>query len=260
MKPMDGLQLHRAGIEIDGRWLVRGASLTLRAGSLTALVGPNGSGKSTLLRMLAGLWSPSEGEVTIDGRALSEFDRRTLARRLAFVPQDTHLDFEFTVRDVVAMGRHAHQRRFQRENADDQQAIESALRRADIAHLSERIVTELSGGERQRVILARALATEAATLLLDEPTASLDIAHALDALELCRQLAHEGKSIALATHDLNAAARYADQVVLVSAGAIRAVGAPGAALTDALIQEVFGVQTARAVTAGGEEGFIFKRR
>ncbi len=257
---MSELQLHNAGIKLGGRWLMRGATLSLRPGKLTAFIGPNGSGKSTLLRLLAGLWPPTAGAVTLAGRDLSEFDRRALAQRLAFVPQDTHLDFAFTVREVVAMGRHPHQQRFQRKRATDRHCIEGALERADITHLSGRIVTELSGGERQRVIIARALAREAGIILLDEPTASLDIAHALEVFELCQRLASEGKTVGLATHDLNAALRYGTQLVLVSAGAIKAVGASDEVLTDARIQEVFGVGVLRAMTAAGEPSFVFNQK
>jgi iron complex transport system ATP-binding protein len=251
------LELHGAGVEIEGRWLVRAASLALRPGRLTALVGPNGSGKTTLLRMFAGLWQPSEGTVTLDGRDLRTIGRRELARRVAFVPQDTHIEFAFTVRDVVAMGRHPHLGRFEREGPKDRRCIDEAMARADIKHLADRLVTELSGGERQRVVIARSLATEADAILLDEPTANLDIAHALAVLGLCRKLADDGKTVALAIHDLNAAARYATQVALVSAGCVIACGPPDEVLTDAAIQKVFGVRAERAIVAGGETMFLF---
>ena len=158
---MNVLTLTDGGVNFGQKWLVRGASLVLRPGSLTALVGPNGSGKTTLLKCLAGLITPTEGTVVLDGKSVRRFPRRELARKITFVPQDTHLAFAFTVRDVVAMGRHPHLRRFELETVADRQAIESALIRADVAHLSQRNVIKLSGGERQRVILARSLATEA---------------------------------------------------------------------------------------------------
>ena len=252
------LELVKAGVRAGGRWLVRDATLELSEGNLTAFVGPNGSGKTTLLRLLAGLWQPSEGEVLLDGCELSRLPRRELARRVAYTPQDTHIEFAFTVRDVVMMGRHPHLGRFEREGAGDRQAVLAAMGRADCLHLADRLVTELSGGERQRVVIARSLATEAQIILLDEPVANLDIRHALDTLELCRELAGEGKTVALAVHDLNLAARYATEVVLVSAGRLVARGAPAEVVTGERIRAAFGVHTELARTSAGEVMFFFQ--
>lgn len=253
------LNLEQVGVEVDGRWLVRDARLRLESGSMTALVGPNGSGKTTLLRLCGGLWRPSAGSVTLDGEDLARLARRVAARRIAFTPQDTHLEFRFTVRDVVAQGRHAHLGRFEREGVRDLHAIEAAMERADVREFASRYVTELSGGERQRVLIARSLATEAEAILLDEPTANLDIRHALDVLDLCRALASEGKIICLALHDLNHALRYATHLALLDKGIIVAAGAPDEVLTDERIAEVFGVRAERAMSAGGERTLIFKR-
>ena len=253
------LELRDAGIKMDERWPVRGATLSLPPGRLVALVGPNGSGKTTLLRLLGGLWRPTEGGVFWGGRDLQTIPRRELARRVAFTPQDTHLSFAFTVRDVVAMGRHPHLGRFEREGGRDRRAVEEAIGRADVGHLADRLITELSGGERQRVLIARSLATEADTILLDEPTANLDIAHALGVLDLCRKLAGEGKSVALAIHDLNLAARYATEIVLVNEGRVVTAGGPEEVLSDVAIREVFGVQTERAVGPDGSTAFLFHR-
>lgn len=254
------LELGQAGIKLDGRWLVKDATLSLAPRSLTGLVGPNGSGKTTLLRLLGGLWSASAGRVMLDGEDINSYKRRDLARRIAFTPQDTHLGFAFTVRDVVGMGRHPHLGRFERESARDRAATHAAMVRADVLHLAERFVTELSGGERQRVVIARALATEAEALLLDEPVASLDIGHALNILELCRELAREGKTILVALHDLNLAARYAGDVVLMSQGQMLAAGASGEVLSDEAISRVFGVQTTRTYTPHGETALFFHRQ
>jgi len=254
------LELHEAGIQIDGCWLVRDATIELAAQSLTALVGPNGSGKTTLMRLLGGLWSASAGDVMLDDKSIRSYKRVDLARRIAFTPQDTHLGFAFTVRDVVGMGRHPHLGRFERESERDRAAIYHAMQRADVLHLAERLVTELSGGERQRVVIARALATEADALLLDEPVANLDIGHALDILELCRELAREGKTILIALHDLNLAARYADEIVLMSQNRILAAGASAQVLSDDHIAHVFGVHTTRTHTPTGETSLHFHRR
>lgn len=254
---MTGLSLTDAGIRIDERWLVRHVSLSLVPGRLTALAGPNGSGKSTLLRLVSGLWTPTEGKVELDGRPLGSYARRELARRIAIVPQDTHLSFAFTVRETVSMGRHAHVSRFAREGAADRQAIGEAMARADVAHLADRLVTELSGGERQRVLIARSLATEAQTILLDEPTANLDIAHALDVLTLCRKLADEGRAIVTALHDLNAAATYATHAVLMKAGVVTSTGPARDLFVPAAIRDVFGVDV-EEMSSGGRTLFAFK--
>ncbi|MEW6736551.1 MAG: ABC transporter ATP-binding protein [Acidobacteriota bacterium] len=253
------LELHKAGVQIAGRWLVRDASLLLRAGHLVAITGPNGSGKSTLIKMLAGLCSLNEGRVSLNGQDLHTLSRRQLAQRIALVPQDTHFDFAFTVRDAVAMGRHPHLGRFERLNRSDHCAIEEAMARTDIIHLADRVVTELSGGERQRLLIARSLATQSDVILLDEPTASLDIAHAIDVLKLCQTFATEGKAVVVAMHDLNAAAHYATDVALLSMGRIVAFGTPTDVLTDSRTGTVFGVQAERVITPSGQSVFLFTR-
>lgn len=257
MTGQNGLSLTDAGIRIDERWLVRHVSLSLAPGRLTALAGPNGSGKSTLLRLVSGLWTPTEGKVELKGRPLRSYARRELARRIAIVPQDTHLSFAFTVRETVAMGRHAHVSRFAREGPSDRQAIDEAMSRADVSHLSDRLVTELSGGERQRVLIARSLATEAETILLDEPTASLDIAHALDVLTLCRTLADEGRAVVVALHDLNAAATYATHAVLMKAGTVAAIGPTRDLLAPEAIRDVFGVDVEELTSSSGRTLLAF---
>ena len=256
---MHELAAHNVSVALDGRWLLRGIDVALRAESLTAFIGPNGSGKTTLLRVLAGLLAPSAGHVTLHGNKVQDFGRRALSQRIAFMPQDTHMSFAFTVRETVEMGRHPHLRRFERLRQHDHDIVDDAMHRADVWHLAERTVTALSGGERQRVIIARSLATQADVLLLDEPTASLDIAHALDVLDLCQQLAHEGKAIGLAIHDINAAARYATHIVLLNAGHIVQQGKLEEVLQEAQLNHVFDVCTDRTHAANGQAVFVFSR-
>lgn len=256
---MSTIVLKNAGVEIDGRWLVRECDVSLNAGNLTALVGPNGSGKTTLLRLMSGLLIPAEGEAELNEININAYSRRDLAKNISFVPQDTHVDFDFTVREIVAMGRHPHLGKFEREGAKDRDAIDGALLRADISHLADRLVTELSGGERQRVIIARSLATESDILLLDEPTANLDIAHALDVLDLSRKLAHEGKTVAIALHDINAASRYADHIVLLNKGRIFKQGSPADVFNENVLSEVFDVSTDKSHASDGNSIFVFYR-
>jgi len=255
------LAVDAAGVSIAGRWLVRGASVRVEPGRLVALLGPNGSGKSTLLRLLAGVWAPSEGTVTLDDMPVARVGRRALARSVALVPQDTHIAFAFSVREIVAMGRHAHLGRFERERPADHQAISQAMARADITAIADRDATALSGGERQRVLIARSLATEARHLLLDEPTASLDVAHALDVLALCRRLADDGHAVAVALHDLNLARRFATDAVLLRQGAVVASGPADRVLTPSAVGEVFGVSVAVATapTPDRSSVYVFSR-
>ena len=256
------LAVDGGGLSIDGRWLVRGATVRVEPGRLVALLGPNGSGKSTLLRLLAGVWAPTEGTVTLDGQPLARVPRRSLARVVALVPQDTHIAFAFSVREIVAMGRHAHLGRFERERPADREAITQAMERADVTGIAGRDATELSGGERQRVLIARSLATEARHLLLDEPTASLDVAHALDVLALCRRLADDGHAVAVALHDLNLARRFATDAVLLREGAVVASGPIERVLTPAAVGDVFGVAVTIATPPPPDTGavYVFSKR
>ena len=254
------LRLEQAGMEIDGRWLVRDVSLSIEPARVTALVGPNGSGKSTVLRLLAGLWRPTNGRAAMDGADLTGMVRRRIARRVAFVPQDTHVGFAFSVREVVEMGRHPHIGRFETPGPRDAAAVEAALNRADVTHLADRLVNELSGGERQRVVLARSLATEAQVILLDEPTSNLDIDHSLETFKLLKDLANEGKAVAVALHDLNAVARWADHAALMHAGRLRDCGPVQDILRDELVEPVFGVDVERIRSATGAETLVFHHR
>lgn len=253
------LSLRNAGIQIDGRSLIRAVSLSIESERVTAVVGPNGSGKSTVLRLLAGLWKPTEGLAELNGEDLARLPRQAIAREVTFVPQDTHVDFAFTVRDVVAMGRYPHVGRFDSLGPADNDAVGAAMARADVAHLEHRLANELSGGERQRVLIARSLATEAEAILLDEPTASLDIDHSLETLELLQELASEGKAVAVALHDLNAVMRWADRVALMNAGRLLAFGTVSDVLRDELIEPVFGVKVERLLPTNGSQTLVFHR-
>ena len=256
------LRLHRAGVRVHEQWLVRDVSIEVAPGRLTAVVGPKGSGKSTLLRLrlLAGLWKPAEGRVTLDGEAIAGLRRRTLARRVRFVPQNPRIDVAFHVRDVVDMGRHPHLGRFDAPGPRDREAVEAAMARADISQLANRRVNELSGGEFQRVVIARSLATEAEVLVLDEPTASLDPDHALAMHELLSDLVAEGKAVALALHDLNAALRWADDAVLLEGGRLQACGPIGDVLTNEWLGPVFDVEIERQRSPRGVSTLVSHRR
>lgn len=211
---------------------LRDVSLHLPKGSLTAVVGPNGAGKSTLLLVLAGLLK-AEGSIAWMGEDLNHITFPERGRRLAWVGQDLQADFAFPVRDVVAQGRHTF--------GDDGKFVDDAMKAMDIVHLADRPVTRLSGGERRRTFLARALATDAKIQLWDEPTANLDVRHGLDVLQLAAKLRDEGRAVLISMHDLRAALRF-DQVLVLDRGRLAASGKPGAVLNPELIQRVFGVK------------------
>jgi iron complex transport system ATP-binding protein len=240
-----------------GRRLLDSATLTLAPGTITAILGPNGSGKSTLLRVLGGVWQPVSGTVTLAGHPLNSRSRPEIARRVSFLPQDTRCDFAFTVEEIVAMGRHPYRGRFSPERQRDRTAIEDAIVTCDLGHLRLRTVDRLSGGERQRVAIARCLATEPAVLLLDEPTAHLDLEHALALLTLCRALAATGTAVALAMHDLATVVRFATHAALLCGGRIVAAGSPTEVLTPASCRQVFAVNTEIITTADGRPAFVF---
>jgi iron complex transport system ATP-binding protein len=215
--------------------------LRVSEGEVVALLGPNGSGKSTLLRVAAGLRVPQRGQALWAGVELSRWERLARARAIAFLPQTVTALYNYRVLDVVFLGRHPHASGpFSGPSAQDREAVGRALRDCDVVELQTRPFQELSGGERQRVLLAAALAQGAALLLLDEPTAALDVHHQIGLLRILRELAGRGRTILWATHDLNLAAVFADRLLLLDHGRIVAEGPPDAVLRQELLQRVYG--------------------
>jgi iron complex transport system ATP-binding protein len=231
-------------IQYESRAVVHGVSLKLEPGMVTALIGPNGAGKSTLLRTLNGQIKPASGAVLLDGERLDQFSRRTIARRIAVVAQEAELRFPVTVLEFVLGGRFmwASNTGWGWETERDLAVAGSVLQETELTELSGRLMNELSGGERQRAVLARALATEAQILLLDEPTANLDISHQSTLLSLVRQRCDGQNAAALVvTHDINLAAQFADVVILMRSGKAIQTGNPSSVITPELLREVFDV-------------------
>jgi iron complex transport system ATP-binding protein len=242
--------------------VLREVSVTAGAGEIVGILGPNGSGKTTLLKVLAGLLRPQAGRVLLDDRPIAGLDRRTVARRMAVVPQETHLAFDYSVMEVVLMGRYAHLGAFELEGPDDYAAARAALGLTGTADFEKRAFESLSGGEKQRVIIAAALAqlddsferptaglkagsyTKAGGyILLDEPTASLDLRYQLEVVSLLTRLRHERQpGIIVSIHDLNLAAALCDRVIMLRDGRVLAEGATRDALTSARIRELYGVE------------------
>jgi iron complex transport system ATP-binding protein len=221
---------------------LRAVSLAIPRGSFTGLLGPNGSGKTTLMRLLSGVLHPDEGTVTFEGRALRAVPRRELARHIAVVPQETHPAFDYTALEMVLMGRHPYLGAFQLEGPHDLAVARDAMLATGTAHLAGRPYMTLSGGEKQRVVIASALAQTPDVLLLDEPTASLDLGYQLETAALLSRLNRErGVTIILATHDLNLAAGLCDTLLLIRAGRLVAHGPTAEVLTSAMIQQIYDV-------------------
>ncbi|NQW03202.1 MAG: ABC transporter ATP-binding protein [Acidobacteria bacterium] len=231
-------------------------SINIPVGAIVGILGPNGSGKTTLLRILDGTLTPDQGHVTLDGHNQRSFDRRAIARRVAVVPQDTHLAFDYTVLEVVLMGRYPHLRAFEVEGPADLAAARDALKATGTLELAHRAYQTLSGGEKQRVIIAAALAqldqrtmadAGSALLLLDEPTASLDLRYQVEVAALIGRL-HERAvndgaplTVVLSTHDLHFASHICHTLVLLAEGKIVAQGAPGDVLTVETLSTVYGI-------------------
>lgn len=230
------ISVRGVGVRIDGRDILAGVDLDIRAGEVLALVGPNGAGKSTLLGVIAGD-QPHSGEVAIDGRPLAQWKGQELARRRAVLAQQNTVSFPFTVIEVVEMGR-APWQRTPLENEDDA-AVLDAMLLTETVPFAHRHFPSLSGGERARVSMARVLAQRTSILMLDEPTAALDVKHQEDVLRIARERADAGDAVVVVLHDLSLAAAYADRVALLENGRLHSYGRPDAVLTAENITSVY---------------------
>lgn len=229
------------GLVLGGKEILRDVSLAVEHGEFFVVIGPNGSGKTSLLRVLANLLAPRSGMVTVMGKPLAEFSRRALARQVAVVPQHVALDFPFTVKETVLMGRSPHLGLLGFEQQHDYQVAEDAMRFTDVLHLADRTLDRLSGGELQRVIIARALCQEPQIILLDEPTAALDLAHQVHIMDLLEKFRKDkGVTVIMVSHDLNLAAMYGDRLLLLKDGAVVMVGTPEEVLKFELLEQSYG--------------------
>jgi|TARA_B110000977_G_scaffold172988_1_gene225794 iron complex transport system ATP-binding protein len=236
-----GISLHLSGFD-----LLRNISLEVEAGKVTTIVGPNGAGKSSLLKVLTGEMPPTAGDVYLNSRLLNQWSLLEKAQMLAVLPQHTLLNFSFTADEVVGLGRIPHQT----GSAKDVEIVAEALELVDASYLQRRFYTQMSGGEKQRVQLARVLAQiwqpsclGEQFLVLDEPTSAFDLSHQKLTLDIVRQLAQKGVGVVMVVHDLNLAARCADNIVVIDGGVIAAQGSPEVVLTETLIDKVFGVKS-----------------
>lgn len=237
------LAFRRADLGYGETSILREVSLEMSPGEVFAVVGPNGVGKTTLLRAAGGVLKPQRGRIELDGSPVHDLPPPDRARRIAYVPQALDLPAAFTAREVVLMGRTAYLGWFGREGERDLRIAAQAMARTRTEDLADRILGELSGGERQRVLVARALAQTPSVLLLDEPTAHLDLRHQEQVLELVRILAVENNlTVVLSLHDLNLVGRFSDRVGLLSDGLVRRIGLPEEVLTPDALKEAYGIE------------------
>ena len=236
------LEARNISVRFGDRDVLHDVSLKVRAGETIALLGPNGAGKTTLLRSLNGTVRLEMGEIVFDGKLIGDLSRREIARNIAVVAQENETKFPITVMEFVLAGRFARGAVFGWEKPDDVDAATRALSECDLGSFGGRLMNELSGGERQRVVLARALAAETRVLLLDEPTANLDLAHQALMFKLVRgRCRDDGVAAVVITHDLNLATEFADRTVLLKDGKLLATGTPDRVLNETNIREVYGV-------------------
>ncbi len=228
-------------VYLSGKLILDRVSISGEQGDLISVIGPNGSGKTTLLRAIGGLLDNYKGSVFIDGVDISSIDPRVMGTKIAFVPQTPPETHNFTTTDIVSMGRYPHTSRFQIDSANDNELVESAMVATDVLDLRDSRVSELSGGERQRVFIARALAQNTPIIVMDEPTANLDIQYQLKILNLMREYTNRGVCVVTAIHDLSLASRYADKLILLKEGHVISSGPPQDVLVSKNIKTSYGI-------------------
>jgi len=234
------LQVRNLTVSYGASVILKGIDLDVPKGGITTIVGPNGCGKSTLLRAAAGLLARDCGTVTLNGVDMAELKRREIARQLAVLPQTPVAPEGLTIRDLVGRGRHPHQSWLRQDSAEDSRVVDAVMELTNVTEFANRPLERLSGGQRQRAWIAMVLAQETPLVFLDEPTTYLDLSHSVEVLSLVRRLTdQEGRTVLMVLHDLNLAARYSDQLVVMQRGEVEAVGVPAEVLTESLLDRVF---------------------
>ncbi|MDD5399317.1 MAG: ABC transporter ATP-binding protein [Dehalococcoidia bacterium] len=242
---MPVISLFKAGFRYGKRTALRDITLQTRPGEFLTVIGPNGSGKSTLLKGICGLLRPFEGSISLDGRPLGGYSRTDIARNIALMPQSAFLPELFTAMEIVLMGRTPHLGLLRYEGSSDILAAANAMEATETSQLAGRRINQISGGERQRVLIARSLAQEAGILLLDEPTASLDINYQAGILDFLKKLCRDkGLTIVSALHDVNLASQFGDRIIVLKDAAVYTEGGPNEVINSHTLQEVFGVNVA----------------
>lgn len=223
--------------------ILKDISFSVEKGEFISIIGPNGSGKSTLLKTLNNIYTPRKGKIYLNDENIQNLKRVEIAKMVSLVPQETYIDYEFTVKDIVSMGRHPYKGRFKKENLEDKSIIDEALKLTHTEYIKDRLITEISGGERQRVIIAKALAQKSSIILLDEPTSSLDINHQIEILNLLKDLNRDKETTVIAVlHDINLAARYSDRIIFLDHGRVISKGTPSDVITKENINKAYDME------------------
>ncbi len=235
------LEINNIHFSLDDKKILDGITVHFEPCRIHGIIGPNGSGKSTLLKNICRIWEPQTGSIAINGKDYTEIPRKELSSLVTLVPQNTTIGFPVSVFDIVSMGRNPHLGRFEGLRQKDREIIERALRQTNIYALKDRNINELSGGEGQLAIIARAIATEASLILLDEPTSELDVKHTLDIVNILYEFRERGKTILVTIHDLNLARKFCDTISILHRGKLFYSGTPEDAFAEENIRDVFEV-------------------
>jgi iron complex transport system ATP-binding protein len=235
------LKVERVSFSYKDLPVLKDISFEIKRGEFFGIAGPNGSGKTTLLKIMDGILKTEEGTVYYEKEVIHKLSRKEIARRISYVPQEHELPFSFTVEETVLMGRYPHLGILGIEGKRDHEIVRRAMEKCKVFHLRERLVTEISGGEKQRVVIARALAQEADVMLLDEPTAHLDLSSAIEIMALLKSLQEkERKTIVIASHDINLLSNFADRIMLIVDGRIISIDVPSGIFTEDVLKKVYG--------------------
>lgn len=235
------IEISNLNVTLGEKHILRDIDMQVKQSEFFGLIGPNGSGKTTLLKTIAGLLPFNSGEIAIAGDPQSSFKAKALARQLSYVPQDTHIDFNFNVKDIVGMGRHAHGS-FLSRNDSNEQIVREAMEATNTWRFAEESILNLSGGQRQLVFIAKALAQDTPLILLDEPISALDVYYQMLILKLLKQLTEQGKTVIVVLHDLNLAARFCSKMLLLREGEVEAYGTCEEVLTKHTLKETYYIE------------------
>ncbi|MCF6460924.1 ABC transporter ATP-binding protein [Clostridium sp. Cult3] len=240
---MYALEIENLNFGYGTKNILKNVSFQVEEGEFISIIGPNGSGKSTLLKLLNNIYEPKSGTILIQGREIQDYKGKELARKVALVPQNTVIDYEFSVEDVVLMGRYPYLGRFEKEGPEDYSIVDEALKLTNTFYLKKRSINEISGGERQRVVVAKTLAQKPDIILLDEPTSHLDINHQIEILRLLKRLNRKhGTTIILVIHDINLANRYSDRILLLDKGQVLGIGKPSQVVNSYNIEKAYNLK------------------
>lgn len=234
------IKINDLSVSLNDKNILKSIDILIKPGEYFGLIGPNGSGKTTLLKTIAQLISFDQGTIQITGNDQSTYNHKEMAQQLSYVPQDTHIDFDFNVKDIVAMGRHAHGGLFSR-NEDDEEIIKEAMVATNTWRFANASILNLSGGQRQLVFIAKALAQDTPIILLDEPISALDVYYQMHILKLLEGLTEQGKTVVTVLHDLNLAARFCRKILLLKEGEVEAYGDSEEVLTKRTLKETYNI-------------------